>query len=126
MKTTKKEFKEQVQQHILECLSTDETTNQKEQLERVIKEFMNWYSPYEKKRTPNRQQAFSEFLMCLPSCLSVEYEHHNIYHTLKSWYENCGATYKEQDTTKESQLYHNLIYREFNTLIKKNGLEFPY
>lgn len=122
MKTTKKEFKNQVQEHILNSLDEQETTNPKEQLQNVVSEFKNWYSPYEQKMHPNRQEAFTDWMNGLPSCLNTEFTNYGINQTLKSWYENCGETYKEHDSDKESQLYRNLVYREFNTLLKKNDL----
>lgn len=123
MRTTKKEFKEQIQEHILNRLSTDETENPKEQIQNVIAEFHNWYSPYEQKHTPNCQEAFSNWLNCLPSGINLEWTYRGVNKTLKSWFENMGETYKDRDTDKEAILYHHLVYREFNTLAKKNDLK---
>jgi hypothetical protein len=120
MRTTKKEFKNQIQEHIIKCLSTDQYTELHFQLNEVVEAFKNWYSPYEQKRFPNRQEAFQDWLMGLPSELSVEYTNYGISETLKSWFENCGETYKEQKD--ELKFYTYLIYREFQSLCKQNKI----
>lgn len=122
MKTTKKEFKEQVQKHILESLSEDYGSNPKEQLEAVTKGFQNWYSPYEKMNL-NKQEAFTQWLQGLPSELNTEFTYHGINKTLASWFENVGEPYKDRDGDKEAQQYYHLVYREFNTLLKKEGVK---
>jgi hypothetical protein len=125
MKTTNKAIKDQIQKHIIEGLSEDTYQSTKMQLQQVKEEFYNWYSPYEQKRTPNKQEAFKEFMNGLPSCLNMEYTYHGIHTTMRSWFENAGETYKEpKDDSKEADLYGSLIYREFNTLCKKNGVQF--
>jgi len=126
MRTTNKEFKAQVQEHILDNLSTDEYTEPMFQLNQVVEEFKNWYSPYEKRQHPNRQEAFTNWLNGLPSCLHVEYMNYSINQTLKQWFENCGMIYKDRDSDKESELYRNLIYREFRTLCKKHNVELSF
>ncbi len=124
MKTTNKAFKEMVQDHILECLSDDYTSNVYEQLENTVEEFKNWYSPYEQHRTPNKFEAFTEFLMGLPSVLSVEYEYYTIGKTLEKWFTDCGENYIEKPSEKESSLYYHLIVREFETLCNRYGVKF--
>lgn len=124
MKTTKKEFAEQVREHIVNRLSEDKYTELPLQLNAVVEGFKNWYVPYEQKRTPNRQAAFIGWLMRLPSELSVEFTNHGVYETLKSWFENCGEPYKEQSSDKELHWYLHFIHREFSNLCKKNGVEF--
>jgi hypothetical protein len=122
MRTTSKAFKEQVQEYIINGLSDDNQTELKSKLEDVVSDFHSWYSPYEQKRTPNRQEAFKEFLNCLPSSIHTEYTHYRINQTLKSWFENNGETYKDKPTDKELDLHHHLVYRELNTLLKQNNL----
>lgn len=114
MKTTNKLFKSQVQEHILNNMSED--------FGNVIKDFQSYYHPTTQKLIPNRQEAFTSWLQGLPSTLDVEYTNHGIHETLKTWFENVGETYKDRDSDKEAQLYYNLVYREFNTLLKKNDL----
>lgn len=133
MRTTNKEFKDQVQAHILDRLHTeDELINKLTVksnyyhfvLQEVVKEFKNWYGPYEQKFTPNKYAAFQNWLMGLPSQFSVEFTNYGINQALKQWFETCGESYKEQSSDKELQTYLHLITREFNTLCKKNGVEF--
>lgn len=123
MRTTNKVFKAQIQEHVLERLCTDYTEDPKQQLEGVINEFKSWYSPYEKKRTPNRYEAMKEFLLGLPSCLDVEYTYYNISQTLKNWYENVGETYKQNDSDKEAIWYYHLVIRELFNLCNKYKVE---
>jgi hypothetical protein len=124
MRTTTKAFKDQVQKHILSGLSTDETEDVKQQLQNTVDGFKNWYTLYEQKITPNRYDAFKEWLLGLPSQMSIEYTYYNIFQTLKTWFENCGAVYEEKDSDVEAPLYYHLVVREFMTLCKKNGVEF--
>jgi hypothetical protein len=125
MKTTNKCFKEQIQTHILERLTEEDFINDdyklsttKDKIELVVKEFKNWYNPYEQKVTPNLQTAFIGFLQGLPSCLNIEFTYHNIHETMKEWFEKCGETYRGEHGGKESDYYYKLIYREFKNLCK--------
>jgi hypothetical protein len=122
MRTNNKEFKKQIQEYILNGLSEDNGTDTKDQLQAVVNDFHSWYSPYEQKRTPNRQEAFKEFMNGLPSSLHTEWTNYGINQTLKGWFENTGTPYKEKDSDKELELHHNLVYRELNTILKKNDM----
>ena len=122
MRTTNKQFKEQVQKHIMERLSEDETTELKGQLQNVADEFSSWYSPYEQKRTPSRYMAFKEFMLGMPSVLNAETYYDEIHNNLKSWFENCGESYKNQPEDKEATIYYHLVTRELETLCKKNNV----
>lgn len=124
MRTTNKEFKIQVQEHILEILSADETVFINEQLKNVVDGFLNWYSPYERKMTPNIQEAFKQWLKGLPSELNIEFEYYKVTPLLKSWYENCNIPFKEKFSSEEYDLYLNLVYREFQTLCKIHNVPF--
>jgi len=82
MKTTTKQFKTKVQNHIIDRLGypwdddndrENENATIKERLQNVIENFNNYYNDYERRRIPNRQNAFIDFLLGLPGCLSVEY-----------------------------------------------------
>lgn len=125
MTTMRKDFRLQVQAHIIDCLSEEESPFLKEQLQNTVDEFKSWYTPVTQKLTPNRQEAFSSFLMCLPSCLSVEYTYYNINEAVKNWFVNVGMSYKEpKDISKASETYLALIYREFTRLCKEQGVTF--
>jgi hypothetical protein len=121
MRTTKKEFVAQIQEHIANRLSEDETTVLSEQLQNVMDDFKDWYNPYEKKLTPNRHDALKHWLWGLPSSLSLEYQHYNISKILKKWFNECGEEYKEiGDGRKEADFYMNLVIREFNKMYNKH------
>lgn len=121
MKTTKKEFKIQIQKHILEGLPLEGFN---EALTNVVTDFHNWYDDYEQRLNPNRQDAFTQYLLCLPSTINLEFSDYGIFLKLKEWFENMGETYKEQSACKECILYYHLIYREFSTLCKKYNVTF--
>lgn len=121
VRTTNKDFKMQVQRHILERLNDEETTDTKKQLKNVISEFENYSKDL---KFHNTQDAFTSFLQCLPSCLSVEFEYHKIYKNLKEWFENCGEVYEEREPEEEAELYYYLIFREFKNLCKNYNVDF--
>jgi hypothetical protein len=124
MNTNSKCFKEQVQTHIIDRLSTDETEILKEQLQNVVNKFTNWYSPYEQKQYPNRQDAFIYWLWCLPSCINQEFTNYEIQKTYNSFFENCGMQPKHTDQEKMNFYYMYWIFREFQALCKKEGVQF--
>lgn len=133
MRTTSKEFKTKVQNHILARLGNpwdeeSETENENatttEKLENVVKEFNAWYCPYERRRNPNKSAAFREFLQGLPSCLIVEFAYYNMREIVKRWH---GQTLKESERYSDDKIadsYYWLIYREFCALCKQNKVEF--
>jgi hypothetical protein len=124
MRTTKKEFCEKVQNHIIEGLSTDETTDRAEQLRQVVEEFEAWWSPYEKHRTPHRQTAFINFLNCSPSCLSTEFYHDDQRQALKEWHQQTEEEANKYSDDKVGTHYYSLIYREFCKMCKAEGVDF--
>lgn len=121
VKSTSKAVKEKIQDYIIQCLSTDETTDLQSQLECVVKAFHNWYSPYEQKSTPNHAEAFAVFLMCLPSELSVDYYDYEMREHLIKWLGESDKTYTDSEVNTR---YLWLIYREFAVLCKKHKVEF--
>ncbi len=122
MRTTNKQFKGLVQSHVIACLNEEYGSTIKEQLQAVVDSFKDWYSDYEQKMTPNRWDAFKEFMLGLPSTFNIEFEYSTIYETLKFWWEQCGEEYREQSADKEANLYYHLVTREFNTLCRKEGI----
>lgn len=121
MRTTNKDFKKQVQRHILEHLNDEETTDTKKQIRNVISEFENYSKGL---KFHNIQDAFISFLQCLPSCLSVEFEYYEINKNLKEWFRNCGETYQEREPEEEANLYYYLIFRELKSLCKIYKVDF--
>lgn len=136
MRTTNKLFKEQVQKDILNGLLDEqelkngydiETTEESlvpSQLSIVVNEFNSWYGEYEQKRISNKYEAFQDWLMGLPSCLNIDFSHHDISKTLEKWYTNAGMIYKEREGHEETDWYLHLITREFSTLCKKHNISF--
>lgn len=120
MRTTTKEFKAKVQMHIIENLSTDETTDFHTQLQDVVDNFHSWYGAYEQKRTPNHYDAFKEWLLCLPSSIFAEYREYAIHEIMGEWF---GEDFKPQKPEKEINLYYHLFIREFEILCKKEGVK---
>lgn len=109
-----------IRDHIKECLTEDYTEVLSEQLDNTCKAFMNWYSPYERRRTPNLQKAFQEWLMCLPSDLSVEYYTYKQAAKLAEWMGAKTVNYTEDVV---SQRYCAIIFREFNKMCTLEGVE---
>lgn len=133
MKTTTKQFKTKVQNHIIDRLGypwdddndrENENATIKERLQNVIDNFNNYYNDYERRRTPNQQNAFIDFLLGLPGCLSVEYVYYNIRQTLREWHEQTEAEADKYTDDQAAAAYYWLIYREFCTLCKQNKIDF--
>lgn len=119
MRTTKKEFKEQVQKHIQDAINEEMT------LQDVVNNFYTekYKSKYERKFP--KYDAFKEWMTGLPSSLNIEYTNEGINNTLKSWYEACGEQYDESKLSQdESDFYFHLVTREFRNLCNKNGIQF--
>lgn len=88
----------------------------------VMESFDNWYGEYERKQTPNRQDAFVEWLRCLPSVLDQPYADHEIEDLLNVWLEGVPNNRKKPFTSDE--LWNKmgyLIYRELNKMIKEDA-----
>lgn len=123
MNTNSLKFRDEVQNHIIHSLDEDNGTLEN-QLKTVVSEFKNWYCPYEQKVNSSRQEAFMNWLTCLPSCLSIEHAHYTVSQTMAKWFTNCGMEYKfPKDTDKEFKTYLYLVSREFNRLCKKNKID---
>lgn len=111
-----------VKSYIVSCLDTDYTEDLKDRLKAVIEEFSSWYGPYEKRRIPNRQAAFTDWLMGLPSCLSADYTYYAQRQLLKNWLHETDQEankYKDEEVTR---LFYALIYREFVALCRENKI----
>ena len=133
MRTTTNAFKNKVQQHIIDRLSaTWDEVNQREnddattaeRLQNVVDEFKNWYCPYEQRRTPNRCDAFRDFLQGLPGCLNAEFTYYAQRETLREWHEQTAEESERYTDEQVVYNYYYLIYREFVTLCKKHNIQF--
>lgn len=130
MRTTNKEFKAQVQGHIInEVLDEEYGTTTAEQLQAVIDGFTKWYGKFERKAYPSVYDGFKNWMLALPSQVNIEFEDYKIHETLKGWFEACGEPYKEMAknedlaTERERNTYYHLVTREFDTLCKKHGVK---
>lgn len=124
MKSNNKIVVNRIREHIKDCLSTDNTQDLGEQLQAVAKGFHNWYGEYEQKAVPNRQQAFMQWLLCLPSELSVEFYHNKQRKVMAVLMEGVSAPRKELVDSEIQNRYLGLIYREFSKMCKENGIDF--
>ncbi|QOV08465.1 hypothetical protein Kirov_266 [Bacillus phage Kirov] len=124
MRTTNKNFVQQVQNHIIDRLNDEYHSTVKEQLQNVVNEFNNYDSAYERRKFPNKQDNLINFFSGLPTCIHMEYSHYNVHISLKEWFENCGAEYIETDEQKEWDVYRKLFSREFMKLCQQYDVKF--
>ena len=113
----------QIQDFIIENLSDDYGTNTAQQLESVVAAFHNWYGEYEKRRTPNVQTAFKEWLSGLPSELYITPYYYDMQQLMDKW---LGKTMKVYEDDIMSRNFHGLIFREFQKLCRKYGVQDLY
>lgn len=133
MKTTTREFKNEVQQHIIDRLGNpwdyendheNENATTAEKLQNVVEQFKKWYCPFEQRRTPNKYEAFKSFLQGLPSCLNAEFTYYNQRESLREWHEQTEAEAESWSVEKIDFNYYWLICREFEALCKKHNITF--
>jgi len=112
MKTNNKQVRQQVRQHILECVyDENEQTYQtfEEAKARLTDEFNRVANhEYNLKRLPNNQDRFSDYLCGIP--FHFEYTHQGIKDFLNGLGINPEG--KEFDSDKSMRLYHYMIYKE--------------
>lgn len=119
-RSNSKEIKQEIQAHILECIELEEEYETvSEELEQVIGGFQRWWSDHEQIR--NHQEAFTSYLMCLPSEFTVEFQTYSMEQRLEGW---LGKGSREYTTDEISTRYYWLIYREFHTLCRKHKVTF--
>lgn len=124
IRTNSKVFRNEVRKHILDALDNGENETLLGQLKDHSKNFHSWYGEFEQKRTPNIQDAHTEFLMGLPHTINIEFETYEIDKAVKEWFENCGADYAKRDDEKTAQLYYYLVFSELSKLMKENNVPF--
>lgn len=133
MRTTTREFKNKVQQHIIDRLGNpwdyendheNENATTAEKLQNVVNEFLSWWNSYEQRRTPSKAEAFKSFLQGLPSCLNAEFTYYNQRESLREWHEQTKAEAERYNDLQVEAAYYHLIFREFTTLCKKYQVEF--
>ena len=114
MRMNNKKVKEQIKQHILDCVydvngngynTFDEAAN------RLISEFKRVANhKYNLHMLPNNQDRFSDYLMGLP--FHFEYTNYGIQDYLNGL--GINPINKDFDSTKSNHLYHYLIWKEIN------------
>lgn len=124
LKSNSKIFKTKVQEYIIKRLDTDYTNDLKEQLENTVSGFYDWYQGYEVKRIPNKYKAFGDWLSGLPSQLNIEFSYYDCRNTLKEWFEQNEKESQKYDDNRVWENYLYFITREFESLCKKNNIEF--
>lgn len=133
MRTTTKEFKNKVQQHIIDRLGNpwdyendheNENATTPEKLQNVVEQFKSWYCPFEQRRTPNKYEAFKSFLQGLPNCLNAEFTYYSQRESLREWHEQTEAEAERWSIEHIDFNYYWLICREFEALCKKYQIEF--
>ena len=125
MRTTRKEFKAQVQAHIREILSDEYHQEEYFQLQALIDGFNNFYNDYEKRLHPNRWDGMQSWFQGLPSEINIEYRLFEIEHILTKWFDSCGEHYKlPKDDMKSYNLYYRLVMRELGYMFRQHNINF--
>lgn len=114
MKTNSKQVREQIRQHILDCVydyMEQEFPTFEQALDHLVNEFKRVANyPNNLKLIPNDQERFSNYLCGLP--FHFEYSHAGIVEYLNSLGINPEG--KEFSNDKSMHLYHYLIFKELN------------
>lgn len=118
-----KDAKELIREHIVANLSEDETSHLPEQLRNAVTGFLDWYVPNTRKRHPNVQNAFGEWLKCIPSELYITPYHYEQRELLTQW---LGATDRNYADDVVAYRLYALVFREFNKLCHLNGVQDVY
>lgn len=109
MRTNSKIVREQIRQHILDCVTDNEYNDFKQAADRVKAEFeMVANYPYNMQRFPNNQDRFSDYLCGLP------FNFHFNYYDIQQYLNGLGINPdgQEYSNDKSMRLYHYLIFRE--------------
>ena len=125
MKTNCKEVKTALQSYIIDCIDTTEypeiKTDLKNQLTFIVDEFhrVNCYPVNMQRYKGNYQALFTDWHSGLPSYFNIEYRNYAILELMASFGLPLPS---DKDETDGINLFYHLVYREFLTLLKKNGL----
>ncbi len=78
-----------------------------------------------KKRIPNLQSRFADYLMGLPTCFTIAFENYKIIEIAKQWESlPINATEKQQD--KIISNWFNSISAKFFQLCNKNKVDYSF
>ena len=67
----------------------------------------------EKRRTPNRYEALKQYLMGLPSSISINFTYYDQRQLLKKWLQQTDSESDKYSDDKMTELFYHLITREF-------------
>ena len=123
MRTTRKEVKTAVQSHILDCINNEDFDIEDSEIDKLklLRDEFNRVAVY-----PNNLQRFKTYQGCFIDYLNGAPMHFLIYnHEILEEMENNWHLPKPEnkDISDSVNLYHALIFREFNVLLKKHDLE---
>lgn len=119
-KTNIKEVKQSVRAYLLECVDEswleemNLTDSEPGAIFSALFEQMKseYWIGYERKRYPNRETAFIQWLMGLP-VLTVDYYYDDMRNLLAKWLEETPEESAKYDDSKVSDLFYHLMAREF-------------
>lgn len=119
-RSNSKEVKEKIQSYIVECFEFEGTYNNVgEELQQVIRGFNKWWADH--KHLQNQQEAFSNYLMCLPSDFTVAFQTYDIEQRLESW---LGYSDRQYADDEQLRRFHWLIFRELTAMCRKHHVQF--
>jgi hypothetical protein len=130
MKTTNKTLATTINAYILDCINSEgyvkELNSDKEKLQHLADCFNSEFNyPENKKRYPNTQQRFTEWIMGLPSSFGIDFYNSDIIRISKEWGslpEN--ATEKQED--KIITNWFNFIAAKTLQLMSKHDIYLNY
>tara|TARA_R100001244_G_scaffold54060_1_gene46806 strand:- start:2839 stop:3228 length:390 start_codon:yes stop_codon:yes gene_type:complete len=123
MRTTRKEVKNAVQAHILDCVNCEDFEIEDTEHEKVklIRDEFNRVAvyPHNLHRFKNYQGCFTDYLNGAPMHFLI-YNHEILEEMENNWH---LPQPENKDISDSVNLYHYLIFRELNTLLKRHDLE---
>lgn len=134
LRSTSKIVVERIRNHVLGNLTVDglgihDEPNPKDQLQALVDGFHNWYGPYERKHTPNLQEAFNSWLDGLPSEFHYEFTNWGAREVLDRWFETTIYTDNAENPSVKFEdsnimnLYKHLMRRELKNLMKQHSVD---
>ena len=78
-----------------------------------------------KKRIPNLQARFADYLMGLPNCFTVDFENYKIIEIAKQW-ESIPQNATEKQEDKIISNWFNFISAKFFQLCNKNKVDYSF
>ena len=122
VRSTSKEVKEKIREHIIERLDPDyEGELLSERLQRVVDGFKHWLGPNGLRGRKTQYAAFKAYLQCIPSTFEAEFTYHYQEKALTDW---LGTPDKDYSVDEIEDRYYALIHREFKMLCKLTGINF--